>query len=162
VINHVNTLMLKEAKEVIEKNSFKKKFSPTANEIIPMWIYVLLNAEIPSLLTECCILQDFKLKDFSLMSEADYNLANLINAVEQFKKDEIHGQGNKYTQITPSVISTKASIPDVSFDYSTRSHSMSTINSKQNSTNINVNNPKENTFLGNAISLLDHLKLNKK
>lgn len=80
-----------------------------------MWIYVIINADIPNLLTECCILQDFRLKDHSPMSESDYNLTNLLNAVEQFKKDGGFGTNTiKTLNITPHYIFTKSTVSESS------------------------------------------------
>ena len=61
------------------KNSYKKKnFQPNADELIPMWIYVIINSDIPDILAECTFLQDFKLRDYSLMSHEDYSLINFV------------------------------------------------------------------------------------
>lgn len=131
----VNTCIDKEARECIDKNSFKKKaFKPTADQYIPMWIYVICNADINNLLTECSILHDFRLRDLSLMSEADYNVTLFMNAVDMFKKEGgmLSSSSQKYSNITPYYIFSKTSLPENQYDggIQSRSQSMSTVNTK--------------------------------
>ncbi len=129
-MNLVNNLIEKESKEFMEKNSFKKKnFQPTATELIPMWIYVICNSDINSLLTECCILIDFRLKDLSLMFESDYNLTLFMNAIDSLKK-EMGNSNNKFSSITPYIIFSKTSMPDSGSENVQRSYSMSTSKGK--------------------------------
>jgi hypothetical protein len=95
----------------VVKNSYKKKnFQPNADELIPMWIYVIINSDIPDILAECTFLQDFKLRDYSLMSHEDYSLINFLSAVDQIKKETNLGKvikSNNYV-IQPIQISSKS------------------------------------------------------
>jgi hypothetical protein len=149
----VSRLIEKEAKECIEKQSIKKKsFNPGADEIIPMWSYVIINADIPNILTECCLLQDFRLK--ITQPETEYILTTFQSAVEQFKKDISHSN-TKYTTITPIYIQTKTIIPDISSDsFASRSQSMSTVNSKM--TNKDPKD-KEDGIIGSVTSSIKGL-----
>jgi hypothetical protein len=117
----VNTLIDKEARECFEKNSFKKKsFQLTTDELLPMWIYVVINAEIPNILTEKCLLHDFTLK--SSQSENDFILILFIQAIENFRKESAP---SKFSNISPIYIQTKTIIPEAPSDtFSTRSQSM--------------------------------------
>lgn len=143
----MNSLIDKEARECLEKNSYKKKsFNLSANELLPMWIYVVVNGDVPNLLTECNILLDFRLKDHSLMSEADYNLTSLLNAVEDIKKDGGSGvsNSNKFISITPYIIQSNTTVPDSASDtMSVRSMSMSSVISKVTAPTTNTTTPKE-------------------
>ena len=132
----MNLLIEKEAKDCVLKNSFKKKnFQPNADELIPMWIYVIINSDIPDILAEFAILQDFKLRDYSLMSHEDYSLISFLSAVDQIKKETNSGKGNKINSyvIQPILITSKASgYSESMFDeYSNRSSSMYNLSSKK-------------------------------
>jgi hypothetical protein len=75
-----------------------------------MWIYVIINSDVPDILAECTFLQDFKLRDYSLMSHEDYSLINFLSAVDQIKKETNLGKvikSNNYV-IQPIVISSKS------------------------------------------------------
>lgn len=133
----MNALIEKEAKECVLKNSSKKKnFQPNADELIPMWIYVIINSDIPDILAECVFLQDFKLRDYSLMSLEDYSLINFLSAVDQIKKEINFGKlkANSFV-IQPIIISSRSGNIDYSslgFDtFAQRSASMSTVVSKK-------------------------------
>ncbi len=131
----MNSLIEKEAKECVLKNSYKKKnFQPNADELIPMWIYVIINSEISDILAESVFLQDFKLRDHSLMSHEDYSLINFLSAVDQIKKEISLNKSNKNVfSIQPIVVTTRAGNIDFGYDFmSQRSASMSTIISKKN------------------------------
>ena len=103
--------MEKEIRECFE-NSFNKKniFIPTGDNVWPIWTYVIINADVNNLITECDILQDFKIKDSSLQGSSDYHLTNMLAAVEEFKKKEI-GQ-NKFTNITTYFVSSNTFVPE--------------------------------------------------
>ena len=95
--------VVKEINEIVTENSKHKKIKAqiTANEIVPIWIYLVIFGEIENLLTEICIMQDFMLKDLSLINESGYHLINLITAVESFKNKQNDLTSSK---ITPSFI----------------------------------------------------------
>ena len=120
------------------KNSYKKKnFQPNADELIPMWIYVIINSEVSDILAECVFLQDFKLRDHSLMSHEDYSLISFLSAVDQIKKETNMGKLTKANSfaIQPIIITSRAGNIDyasTSFDsMASRSASMSTVSSKK-------------------------------
>ncbi len=119
----VSAYIEKEARECVEKNSYRKKgFSLSADEMIPMWIYIIINSDIPNLLTESCILQDFRIK--ISQPDVEYILITFQNAIENFKKEGSLQTNTKATNISPIFIQTNtitAEIPDL---YS-RSQSMS-------------------------------------
>jgi len=86
----------------------------TANELVPIWIYLVVYGDVENLLTEINIMQDFMLKDSSLMNESGYHLINLITAVESFKSKE-NDQINY--SITPSyIISPKSNFDSIAFE----------------------------------------------
>ncbi len=102
-----------------------------------MWIYVIINSEIPDILAECVFLQDFKLRDHSLMSHEDYSLISFLSAVDQIKKETNMGKVAKATSfcIQPIVITSRAgNIDYIGSGYesmASRSASMSTVSSKK-------------------------------
>ena len=113
-----------------------------------MWIYVIINAEIPNIITEKCILQDFTLKGPPTLN--DFILILFIQAVEYFKKETI-GNNNKFSNITPIFIQTKTIIPDTTPQdaFNNRSQSMATVSSK--STNIS-NRDRDDSGIFNTVS----------
>ncbi len=117
----------REARECVEKSLFKKKgFNLSADEMIPMWIYVIINAEIPNVLTESCIMQDFRLK--ISQPEIEYILITFHNALDDFKKEGAGSQlpGNsKAVNISPIFIQTKSIVPETPDQFNSRSQSMS-------------------------------------
>ena len=127
----------KEAKECVLKNSNKKKnFQPNADELLPMWIYVIINSDILNILSECTFLQDFKLKDLSLMSADEYSFVNFLNAMDQIKKETNFGKVQKGSYvIQPIVISCRSGYVDNSYasaeSFSSRTISISSFSSKK-------------------------------
>jgi len=101
-----------------------------------MWIYVIINSDIPDILAESSFLQDFKLRDYSLMSHEDYSLINFLSAVDQIKKETHQGiiiKSNNYV-IQPIVISSKSGgYKDIGMldDSSVRSYSMANFSSNK-------------------------------
>lgn len=94
-----------------------------------MWIYVIINADIPNLTTETCILHDFALKGTS--TENDYILILFIQAVEHFKREGLSNPASKVSNISPIYIQTKTIIPEIPNEtYSTRSQSIFSNSSK--------------------------------
>lgn len=117
-----------------------------------MWIYVIINAEISNLFTECCILQDFALKGSP--TESDYILILFIQAVEHFKREGNFGIHSKTSNITPILIQTKTIIPETSTDYyASRSQSMVSTTSKMGSNN----NNDEKSIIGSVTSSIKGL-----
>jgi len=97
--------MLRETTELLEKNSTKKsKAQITANELVPMWIYVLINSDINNIITESVLMQEFRLKDQSLMNESDYHLTNILAAIDHLNKDDNKTPKPSATNIVPYVI----------------------------------------------------------
>jgi len=134
----VNAHIEKEAKECVLKNSLKKKnFQPNADELIPMWIYVIINSDLQDIFAESIFLQDFKLRDLSLMSHEDYSLISFLSAIDQIKKETKMSNLIKTNSfaIQPIVITSGAGNIDIgSFGYDTMSHrsaSMSSVSSKK-------------------------------
>jgi hypothetical protein len=85
-----------------------------------MWIYVVINAEIPNLLSEKTILHDFTLK--SGQSENDFILILFIQAIENFRKE--NSSHKNYNNIAPIYIQTKTIIPEAPTETFMRSQSM--------------------------------------
>jgi len=128
----VSSLIEKEARECVERNSYRKKgFNLSADEMIPMWIYVIINADIPNILTESCILQDFRIK--ISQPEVEYILITFQNAIENFKKDGALPSQSRSSSISPIFIQTKTVIPEIPDVNSSRSMSMSSTFTKTSS-----------------------------
>jgi hypothetical protein len=92
-----------------------------------MWIYVIINADLTNLFTECSLMQDFALKGSP--TENDYILILFIQAVEHFKRDGAF-HSNKNNNLAPIFIQTKTIIPDSADLFNTRSQSVATTSSK--------------------------------
>lgn len=158
----MTTLINKEAQECVERSAHKKKnFTPTATELLPMWIYVLINSDVPNLLTECNILSEFRLKDYTLMSEADYNLsANLITAVESLKKEGtgIQTSGTTYKTIQSYKIESSNFMPEQIIDnFGGRAHSMSTYGHKTIHTGTSKDQRDDSGLISNLTSSIKGL-----
>ncbi len=147
-MNQVNALIERECKDCVEKNLQKKKnFQPSADQLLPMWIYVISNADINNLLTECSFLVDFRLKDFTTMSESDYILANFMCAIDSLKKEIAIG-GNKTNNLAPYVIFSKTSMPEEPAEVSyLRTSSMHSVRS-------NMTDTTQNGLIGSMASSL--------
>ena len=122
--------MVKEINDIIsEKNKHKKvRAQITANELIPIWMYLVVFGDVENILTEICIMQDFMLKDTSLMNEAGYHLINLITAVESYKVKE--SDTMDYI-ITPSYFTSPKSNYDSMFYENLRSLSFASTTSQK-------------------------------
>lgn len=123
VLNQTNSLIEKEARECVERNASsnkKKNFTASADELIPMWIYVIINSDINHLITESSILQDFRIQ--GAQSELEYILITFTGAIEQLKKDL--NSNNKYANIAPIHIQTKSIIIETPYEIQQRSQSM--------------------------------------
>lgn len=92
-----------------------------------MWIYVLINAELPNILTEKSILQDFTLK--MSLNENDFILILFIQAIESFRKDGAT-LNSKYSNITPIIIQSSISIPDTQGESYANTRSQSIVSNK--------------------------------
>jgi hypothetical protein len=93
-----------------------------------MWIYVIINSELPNILTEKCILQDFILKGG--LNENDFILMLFIQAMESFRLDGL--SSNRPNFITPIIIQTQSTISETPGETYPRSQSLYSI--KTNST----------------------------
>jgi len=93
--------------------------------MIPMWIYVIINAEVPNVLTEICIMQDFRVK--ISQPEIEYILITFHNALDDFKKEAAGSQlpGSKAVNISPIFIETKSIVQETPDQFNSRSQSMS-------------------------------------
>lgn len=96
--------MMREAAEILEKNSFKKSKQISADELIPMWMYVLINSDINNIMTECVLMQEFRLKDQSLMNESDYHLTNVLSVIDLLNKEDSKTPKPVASSIQPYVI----------------------------------------------------------
>ena len=125
ILIKTNEYIEKEIQECFDRNFSKKKtFSPDGDKLIPIWTYVIVNADISNILTECAILQDFKLKDSGYsQSIGDYHLTSVLAVMEEFRKGE--ASINKYANITPYYVSSNNYVPQE--DYSNNMHSKSFI-----------------------------------
>jgi hypothetical protein len=83
---------------------------------------VIINADIPNILSEKCILQDFTLK--ISLNENDFILILFIQAIESFRKDI---SNNKYSNITPIIIQASTIIPDTQPESYANSRSQSMV-----------------------------------
>lgn len=109
----------------------KEKAQITANELLPVWMYILINGEVDNLLTEIIIIQDFMLKDTSLLNDSGYHLINLITALEQYKNKE--GDYPIKYNITPTyVVSQKNNFDSVIYE-DIRSLSFSSVHEQRRS-----------------------------
>ena len=93
----------------------------TTDELLPMWIYVVINSDIQNILSEKTILHDFSLK--SGQSENDFILILFIQAIENFRKENTSGNKN-YSNIAPIYIQTKTIITEAPPETFMRSQSM--------------------------------------
>ncbi len=116
--------------------------------MIPMWIYVIINADIPNILTESCILQDFRIK--ISQPEVEYILITFQNAIENFKKDGGLPSHSRPSSISPIFIQTKTMIPEIPDVVNTRSMSMSSSITK-------TSTREESGLLGSVTSSLKGL-----
>ncbi len=127
----VNSLIDKEARDCLDKNAYKKKsFNLTTDELLPMWIYVIINADLPNILSEKCILQDFTLK--ISLNENDFILILFIQAIESFRKDNL--TNNRYSNITPIIIQTSTIIPEPQSESYANTRSQSMVSNKSTAT----------------------------
>lgn len=119
-----------------------------------MWIYVIINADIPNILTESCIMQDFRIK--ISQPEIEYILITFQNAIENFKKDgSLHH--SKSTNMSPIFIQTVTMIPEVP-DSVLNSRSMSM---QSNATKMSSKDDST-SLLGSMTSSLKGLFINNK
>ena len=124
----VFNLVVKEVNDLYsEKYKHKKiKAQITANELVPIWMYLIVHSDVENLLTEIAIMQDFMLKDSSLMNETGYHLINLLTAVESYKNRENDPMS---FAIMPSYVITPKNNYDSMFYDNIRSLSFSSTNS---------------------------------
>lgn len=114
-----------------------------------MWIYVICNSDLNNILTECSILVDFRLKDFTTMSESDYILTNFMCAIDSFKKEIVSGGSNKTNNLTPYVIFSKTSMPDSNPDINiVRANSMQSARSNIDTTQGSIMGSMASSFRG--------------
>ena len=128
VISNVHTYLEKEAKECVEKRSNKKDvFIATGDTLLPIWLYIVINCDVPNLLAEVTFLQQFKLKGSNLEGEADYHMTNMFAAVEQLNKDN---QCSKAI-LTPYTINTQEQNYNNDMDFSFNAGTSSSSNRAQ-------------------------------
>jgi hypothetical protein len=97
-------------------------------------MYLVVFGDVENLLTEINIMQDFMLKDSSLMNESGYQLINLITAVESFRNKE--NDQISYL-ITPSyVISPKSNFDSIVYDNLRSTSFASTSSTRSESANL--------------------------
>lgn len=115
VLSSVCSAVLKEVNDINEeKNKYNKvKTQITANELVPIWMFLIIYSDIDNIITEVEIIQDFMLKDTSLMNETGYHLTNLITAIEMFKdKDAEH---KTYKSIQPYYVISPRNVLECSY-----------------------------------------------
>jgi hypothetical protein len=95
-----------------------------------MWIYVIINADLPNILSEKCILQDFTLK--ISLNENDFILILFIQAIESFRKDNL--TNNRYSNITPIIIQTSTIIPEPQSESYANTRSQSMVSNRSTAT----------------------------
>ena len=86
VISKVYSIIEREAKETFIKNN-SKKFLLTGDDFPTIWTYLVINADIPNILTEVLILNDFRIQGNFI--EGDYELTNFIAAVKNLEDNEL-------------------------------------------------------------------------
>jgi hypothetical protein len=128
-LNNVYSLIVKEARECVEKSSFKKKtFNPSADDTLPMWQYVVINSDISNLIAERYFIYDFGLIDH--YSESAYCLNAFAQTIE-IMKTSLKNDSSKNVNISPIYIQTKTITPETQTDfYNQRSQSMATTSTK--------------------------------
>ena len=102
---------MKEVSELLDtKYKYKKnKAEIGASELVPIWIYIVINSEVENILTETELLQEFNIKQNSAYNEEGYQIVNLNYALEQLKKkDEDKKPVITGFYITPIVVNVKA------------------------------------------------------
>ena len=92
-----------------DKNKNKKhKVQVTTNELVPIWIYILINSKVESILTETQLIQEFNIKSSFVFSEEGFQIANLVSAIEDLKKkDDEKRQTITGFYINPYIVNVK-------------------------------------------------------
>lgn len=105
----MNINIVKDVNELLEdKNKYKKnKVQISSNELVPIWIYILLNSKLENIITETQIIQDFNIKSSQSFSEEGFQIANLHSALEDVKKKD--EDKKQFINMNPLVISVKVS-----------------------------------------------------
>lgn len=106
----MNFCIVKEVTELLEdKNKYKKnKIQVSSNELVPIWIYILINSKIDNIITETQLIQEFNIKSSLFFSEEGFQIANLNSALEDLKKkDEDKKQSISGFYINPLMINVK-------------------------------------------------------
>lgn len=111
-----------------------------------MWIYVIINSDIPNILTEKCILQDFII--IGGLNQNDFILMLFIQAIESFRLDS--APSSKPNVLAPIIIQTQSTMQETPGDSFTRSQSLYSIktNSATNLPDAGLFSSVTSTFKG--------------
>ena len=137
ILSQVNLCIVKEVGELFEeKNKHKKqKIQVTTNELVPIWIYILINSKVDNLLTETQMIQEFVIKSSFNFNEDGFQIANLISALEDLKKrEDDKKQAFNGFYVNPFIINVKVN-SDVN-PYELYYKTNSDTNEKENNPNI--------------------------
>lgn len=88
----------------------KQKVQVTTNELVPIWIYILINSKVENIITETQLIQEFNIKSSLFFDGEGFQIANLISAIEDLKKkEEEKRQLMSGFYINPFIVNVKAS-----------------------------------------------------
>ena len=94
-------------------------------------MYIIINSDFDNILTEIIIMQDFMLKDSSLINESGYHLINFINALENYKNKE--GENPLKYCIIPTFVTTSKTNQNTTLYEDMRSFSFNSVNEPRRS-----------------------------
>jgi hypothetical protein len=155
----INTyhLIEKEIKECFDKSSNTKiKFSPSGENLWPIWTYLLINADIKNLLTEMEILRNFKIKDSYLEGVPEFHMTNFFAAIEHININE---KEKKQTSVSPYIITSNNHInADKDFSFGNLGKSTTYINNNnfeddRNKTSSNITSVNQTGIMGTFRSM---------
>ena len=146
----MNFCIVKEVSDLFEdKNKHKKnKIQVTTNELVPIWIYILINSKVDNIITETQLIQEFNIKSSFVFSEEGFQIANLISALEDLKKkDEDKRQIMSGFYISPFTVNIKVNTDINPYDLYYKASTEPTekdVNPNIFGTIINILNPFQN------------------
>lgn len=148
IISKVYSILEKEAKDTFAKANCKKILL-TGDDFPPIWTYLIINSDIPNILTEVMILNDFRLQGNFI--DGGYELINFIAAVKNLQDNELNNcisstySKNIYTPLVVNTTSTECYYKndnDFSFSDSRTDRSMTVVGEKSN-----IKNKRDMSFV---------------
>lgn len=157
----INTyhLIEKEIKDCFEKSTSnsKIKFSPSGENLWPIWTYLLINADLKNLLTEMEILRHFKIKDSFLEGVPEFHMTNFFAAIEHLNVNE---KEKKQTSVCPYIVTSNNHMnADKDFSFGNFAKSTSYVykdrdgDDERNRTNTNITSTNQTGIMGTFRSM---------